>query len=42
MLIHLDLLCPTRWTVRAVSLQSVFYNYEMLLQGQTRVLLIVK
>ena len=25
-------LCPTRWTVRAVSLQSVIDNYEVLLQ----------
>ena len=25
-------LCPTRWTVRAASLQSVLDNYEVLLQ----------
>ena len=25
-------LCPTRWTVRGLSLQSVLDNYEVLLQ----------
>ena len=29
--IGVHVLCPTRWTVRAASLQSILHNYEVLL-----------
>lgn len=34
-LTYFCVICPTRWTVRAASLQSVLDNYEVLLSVST-------